>query len=112
MWTTLADGWPKNLKIILHFLIGICGVNSEPSLLPYVRMHLGLLNFFIDSHGVLFFGTGYWRLRWGQPGNSTCTILFMGSFNKYYRFITGQVLSTVPRYYSLMGNKGDYYSLN
>lgn len=36
MWTTLADGWPKNLKIILHFLISICGVNSEPSLLPYV----------------------------------------------------------------------------
>ncbi|XP_054994083.1 protein furry homolog-like isoform X3 [Sorex araneus] len=37
VWTTLADGWPKNLKIILHFLIGICGVNSEPSLLPYVK---------------------------------------------------------------------------
>ncbi|KAB1282903.1 Protein furry homolog-like, partial [Camelus dromedarius] len=36
VWTTLADGWPKNLKIILHFLISICGVNSEPSLLPYV----------------------------------------------------------------------------
>ena len=37
VWTTLADGWPKNLKIILHFLISICGVNSEPSLLPYVK---------------------------------------------------------------------------
>ncbi|XP_069057619.1 protein furry homolog-like isoform X2 [Pleurodeles waltl] len=37
VWTTLADGWPKNLKIILHFLIRICGVNSEPSLLPYVK---------------------------------------------------------------------------
>lgn len=44
MWTTLADGWPKNLKIILHFLISICGVNSEPSLLPYVciQVHLTL----------------------------------------------------------------------
>ncbi|XP_069487793.1 protein furry homolog-like isoform X2 [Ambystoma mexicanum] len=37
VWTTLADGWPKNLKIILHFLISICGINSEPSLLPYVK---------------------------------------------------------------------------
>ncbi|XP_041435399.1 protein furry homolog-like isoform X7 [Xenopus laevis] len=37
VWTTLADGWPKNLKIILHFLISISGVNSEPSLLPYVK---------------------------------------------------------------------------
>lgn len=40
VWTTLADGWPKNLKIILHFLISICGVNSEPSLLPYVRIQI------------------------------------------------------------------------
>uniref|UniRef100_H9GB92 FRY like transcription coactivator n=1 Tax=Anolis carolinensis TaxID=28377 RepID=H9GB92_ANOCA len=31
VWITLADSWPKNLKIILHFLISICGVNSEPS---------------------------------------------------------------------------------
>lgn len=38
VWTTLADSWPKNLKIILHFLISICGVNSEPSLLPYVSI--------------------------------------------------------------------------
>ncbi|NXN93772.1 FRYL protein, partial [Rhinopomastus cyanomelas] len=37
VWTTLADSWPKNLKIILHFLISICGANSEPSLLPYVK---------------------------------------------------------------------------
>uniref|UniRef100_A0A670IXZ3 FRY like transcription coactivator n=1 Tax=Podarcis muralis TaxID=64176 RepID=A0A670IXZ3_PODMU len=37
VWITLADSWPKNLKIILHFLISICGVNSEPSLLPYVK---------------------------------------------------------------------------
>lgn len=37
VWTTLADSWPKNLKIILHFLISICGVNSEPSLLPYIK---------------------------------------------------------------------------
>nr|XP_033801710.1 protein furry homolog-like isoform X6 [Geotrypetes seraphini] len=37
VWTTLADSWPKNLKIILHFLISICGVNTEPSLLPYVK---------------------------------------------------------------------------
>ncbi|RXM97998.1 Protein furry homolog-like [Acipenser ruthenus] len=37
VWTTLADSWPKNLKIILHFLIGMSGVNSEPSLLPYVK---------------------------------------------------------------------------
>lgn len=36
MWTTLADSWPKNLKIILHFLISMSGVNSDPSLLPYV----------------------------------------------------------------------------
>lgn len=36
VWTTLADSWPKNLKIILHFLISMSGVNSEPSLLPYV----------------------------------------------------------------------------
>ncbi|TKC51109.1 hypothetical protein EI555_008533, partial [Monodon monoceros] len=28
VWTTLADGWPKNLKIILHFLISICGVKK------------------------------------------------------------------------------------
>ncbi|XP_065113196.1 protein furry homolog-like isoform X3 [Paramisgurnus dabryanus] len=37
VWTTLADSWPKNLKIILHFLINMSGVNSEPSLLPYVK---------------------------------------------------------------------------
>uniref|UniRef100_A0A667XQT4 Furry homolog, like n=1 Tax=Myripristis murdjan TaxID=586833 RepID=A0A667XQT4_9TELE len=37
VWTTLADSWPKNLKIILHFLISMCGVNSDPSLLPYVK---------------------------------------------------------------------------
>uniref|UniRef100_A0A671LQ24 Protein furry homolog-like n=1 Tax=Sinocyclocheilus anshuiensis TaxID=1608454 RepID=A0A671LQ24_9TELE len=37
VWTTLADSWPKNLKIILHFLISMSGVNSEPSLLPYVK---------------------------------------------------------------------------
>ncbi|KAI1888720.1 hypothetical protein AGOR_G00171640 [Albula goreensis] len=37
VWTTLADSWPKNLKIILHFLITMCGVNSDPSLLPYVK---------------------------------------------------------------------------
>ncbi|KAG8134911.1 hypothetical protein E2320_007986 [Naja naja] len=37
VWITLADSWPKNLKIILHFLISICGINSEPSLLPYVK---------------------------------------------------------------------------
>ena len=43
MWTTLADGWPKNLKIILHFLISICGVNSEPSLLPYVCVQVPFL---------------------------------------------------------------------
>lgn len=36
VWTTLADSWPKNLKIILHFLISMSGVNSDPSLLPYV----------------------------------------------------------------------------
>ncbi|KAL7981768.1 hypothetical protein Chor_000825 [Crotalus horridus] len=41
VWITLADSWPKNLKIILHFLISICGVNSEPSLLPYVIVYLG-----------------------------------------------------------------------
>lgn len=38
VWTTLADSWPKNLKIILHFLISISGVNSEPSLLTYVSV--------------------------------------------------------------------------
>eukprot|EP00063_Salmo_salar_P003578 XP_013978413.1 PREDICTED: protein furry homolog-like isoform X5 [Salmo salar] len=37
VWTTLADSWPKNLKIILHFLISMSGVNSEPSFLPYVK---------------------------------------------------------------------------
>ncbi|XP_077964900.1 protein furry homolog-like isoform X6 [Gasterosteus aculeatus] len=37
VWTTLADSWPKNLRIILHFLIGMSGVSSEPSLLPYVK---------------------------------------------------------------------------
>uniref|UniRef100_A0A4W6EB88 Furry homolog, like n=1 Tax=Lates calcarifer TaxID=8187 RepID=A0A4W6EB88_LATCA len=37
VWTTLADSWPKNLKIILHFLISMSGVNSDPSLLPYVK---------------------------------------------------------------------------
>ncbi|XP_051889343.1 protein furry homolog-like isoform X5 [Pristis pectinata] len=37
VWTTLADSWPKNLKIILHFLISMCGVTSEPSLLPYIK---------------------------------------------------------------------------
>uniref|UniRef100_A0A3Q1CP11 Furry homolog, like n=1 Tax=Amphiprion ocellaris TaxID=80972 RepID=A0A3Q1CP11_AMPOC len=37
VWTTLADSWPKNLKIILHFLISVSGVNSDPSLLPYVK---------------------------------------------------------------------------
>ncbi|XP_051783589.1 protein furry homolog-like isoform X2 [Erpetoichthys calabaricus] len=37
VWTTLADSWPKNLKIILQFLIGMCGVTSEPSLLTYVK---------------------------------------------------------------------------
>ncbi|KAM8874082.1 LOW QUALITY PROTEIN: protein furry homolog-like [Spinachia spinachia] len=37
VWTTLADSWPKNLKIILHFLIGMSGVSSDPSLLPYVK---------------------------------------------------------------------------
>ena len=36
VWTTLADSWPKNLKIILNFLISMSGVNSDPSLLPYV----------------------------------------------------------------------------
>lgn len=45
MWTTLADGWPKNLKIILHFLISICGVNSEPSLLPYVCVQVHSLSY-------------------------------------------------------------------
>lgn len=40
VWTTLADSWPKNLKIILHFLISISGVNSEPSLLTYVSVLL------------------------------------------------------------------------
>lgn len=39
VWTTLADSWPKNLKIILHFLISMSGVNSDPSLLPYVSGH-------------------------------------------------------------------------
>ncbi|KAM4575147.1 protein furry homolog-like isoform 2-T2 [Fundulus diaphanus] len=37
VWTTLADSWPKNLRIILHFLISISGVRSDPSLLPYVK---------------------------------------------------------------------------
>uniref|UniRef100_A0A665T882 Furry homolog, like n=1 Tax=Echeneis naucrates TaxID=173247 RepID=A0A665T882_ECHNA len=37
VWTTLADSWPKNLKIILHFLISMSGINSDPSLLPYVK---------------------------------------------------------------------------
>ncbi|XP_061593946.1 protein furry homolog-like isoform X3 [Cololabis saira] len=37
VWTTLADSWPKNLRIILHFLISMSGVNSDPSLLPYVK---------------------------------------------------------------------------
>ncbi|XP_075943441.1 protein furry homolog-like isoform X9 [Anarhichas minor] len=37
VWTTLADSWPKNLKIILHFLISMSGVSSDPSLLPYVK---------------------------------------------------------------------------
>lgn len=41
VWTTLADSWPKNLKIILHFLISISGVNSEPSLLTYVSATFG-----------------------------------------------------------------------
>ncbi|XP_067086162.1 protein furry homolog-like isoform X6 [Osmerus mordax] len=37
VWCTLADSWPSNLKIILHFLISMAGVNSDPSLLPYVK---------------------------------------------------------------------------
>nr|XP_054590835.1 protein furry homolog-like isoform X2 [Nothobranchius furzeri] len=37
VWTTLADSWPKNLRIILHFLISMSGVSSDPSLLPYVK---------------------------------------------------------------------------
>uniref|UniRef100_A0A7N8XMD6 Furry homolog, like n=1 Tax=Mastacembelus armatus TaxID=205130 RepID=A0A7N8XMD6_9TELE len=37
VWITLADSWPKNLKIILHFLISMSGVSSDPSLLPYVK---------------------------------------------------------------------------
>lgn len=37
VWTTLADSWPKNLKIILHFLISMSGLSSDPSLLPYVK---------------------------------------------------------------------------
>ncbi|XP_024114738.1 protein furry homolog-like isoform X7 [Oryzias melastigma] len=37
VWTTLADSWPKNLKIILQFLISMSGVSSDPSLLPYVK---------------------------------------------------------------------------
>ncbi|XP_037530317.1 protein furry homolog-like [Nematolebias whitei] len=37
VWITLADSWPKNLRIILHFLISMSGVNSDPSLLPYVK---------------------------------------------------------------------------
>ncbi|XP_062858154.1 protein furry homolog-like isoform X6 [Trichomycterus rosablanca] len=37
VWTTLADSCPKNLKIILHFLISMSGVNSEPSLVPYIK---------------------------------------------------------------------------
>ncbi|KAK5870409.1 hypothetical protein PBY51_025045 [Eleginops maclovinus] len=37
VWTTLADSWPKNLKIILHFLTSMSGVSSDPSLLPYVK---------------------------------------------------------------------------
>lgn len=54
MWTTLADGWPKNLKIILHFLISICGVNSEPSLLPYVCIQVHLTFFFKNIYPVSY----------------------------------------------------------
>lgn len=43
VWTTLADSWPKNLKIILHFLISMSGVNSDPSLLPYVSHNISML---------------------------------------------------------------------
>lgn len=37
VWIIFVDGWFKNLKIILYFLISICGVNSELSFLFYVK---------------------------------------------------------------------------
>lgn len=61
VWTTLADSWPKNLKIILHFLISMSGVNSDPSLLPYVShntLHCHIPKLFLVFLNVLRVSSG------------------------------------------------------
>uniref|UniRef100_A0A8C4N6G3 Protein furry n=1 Tax=Eptatretus burgeri TaxID=7764 RepID=A0A8C4N6G3_EPTBU len=37
VWTTLANSWCHNQHVILQFLIALCGVRSDPLLLPYLK---------------------------------------------------------------------------
>lgn len=40
-WNALVtnEKWSNNLRITLQFLISLCGVSSDTTLLPYVRTH-------------------------------------------------------------------------
>jgi hypothetical protein len=47
VWNALAsnDRWTNNLRTTLQFLISLCGVSSDTSLLPYVSAALEPLSF-------------------------------------------------------------------
>uniref|UniRef100_A0A672QKH4 Furry homolog, like n=1 Tax=Sinocyclocheilus grahami TaxID=75366 RepID=A0A672QKH4_SINGR len=105
VWTTLADSWPKNLKIILHFLISMSGVNSEPSLLPYVKrvvVYLGR-----DKTMQLLEELMY-ELEQTDPVSSAVTHM---DNPPYYRITTSyKIPSVTSGIYAL--NHSDHFNLN
>lgn len=51
-WNALANNekWSNNLRITLQFLISLCGVSSDTTLLPYVRFQTFLCLFVVLFH--------------------------------------------------------------
>lgn len=68
------EKWSNNLRITLQFLISLCGVSSDTTLLPYVRMHKHYYCLFLSyslydayisaQQNISFFFWEHWYTLW------------------------------------------------
>ncbi|XP_075923623.1 protein furry homolog-like isoform X1 [Petromyzon marinus] len=84
VWTALADSWPGNLRVILQFLIALCGVRSEPDLLPSIKK---VVIFICREKTVETLEELLPELERMEPVNS---ILIRTKNPPFYRLLTGQ----------------------
>ncbi|XP_037830132.1 protein furry homolog-like isoform X4 [Kryptolebias marmoratus] len=89
VWITLADSWPKNLRIILHFLISMSGVSSDPSLLPYVKRVVVYLG---RDKTVQLLEELMWELQLTDPVSSAVTHM---DNPPYYRITSSYKIPSV-----------------